>query len=75
MAGSRKFRGQPLQVVCTEEMRAKIDEIATGEEISVARVIREALDGQGLEARYVEHQRRMGITPKPAADAPPVVFA
>jgi hypothetical protein len=67
MAGKRKYRAQPLQVVCTDEMRAKIDEIAANEELSAAQVVREALDGAGLEARYAEHLRRMATKPKSAA--------
>lgn len=59
MAGKRKFRAQPLQVVCTDEMRAKVDEIAEGEDISAAQVIREALDGQGLDDRLASHRRKM----------------
>lgn len=58
MAGKRQFRAQPLQVVCTDEMRALIEEIAEGENISLAQVIREALEGEGLGNRYVVYQTR-----------------
>jgi hypothetical protein len=65
MAGKRKFRAQPLQVVCTDEMREVIDTIAEGEDISVAAVVRESLDGQGLAARFelFEQRRREGKLP------------
>jgi hypothetical protein len=58
MAGKRQFRAQPLQVVCTEEMRATIDTIAEGEDISVAQVVRESLEGQGLAARFEQFELR-----------------
>lgn len=59
MAGRRKFRAQPLQVVCTEEMRETLDRIAEGEDISLAQVVREALEGDGLAARLALHEKRM----------------
>lgn len=58
MAGKRKYRAQPLQVVCTEEMREVIDRIADEENISVAQVVRESLEGQGLAARLEQHELR-----------------
>jgi len=66
MPSKRKYRAQPLQVVCTEEMREVIDEIAEGEVISVAQVVRESLDGQGLAARYeqFELKKQQGKLPR-----------
>jgi hypothetical protein len=63
MAGQRKYRAQPLQVVCTDEMRATIDKIAEGEGLSVAQVVRESLEGKGLAARLATHEKRMLTKP------------
>lgn len=46
----RKFRAQPLQVVCTPDMRDRIVRIAEREEVSQASVVRDIIE-KGLPAR------------------------
>ena len=44
MAVTKKFEGPPLQVVCTPAMRTEVEELAESLEVSLAEVIRQALN-------------------------------
>jgi hypothetical protein len=58
MAVEAKFSGQPLQVVETPEMRARIEKIATDERVSQASVIRDIL-GDGIDRRERQSKKKM----------------
>lgn len=47
MAITRQFDGPPLQVVCLPSTRARIEKIADDEGVSMASVIRDALEECG----------------------------
>ena len=49
MAVVKQFEGPPLQVVCTPEMRAEVEELAEKAEVSLAEIIRRGLTA-GLPA-------------------------
>ena len=53
----RKYEGKPLQVVCTPEMRERIEQVAAADRVSQAQVIREIID-----AGIVRREKKAGIT-------------
>lgn len=52
-----KYPGQPLQVLATEEMRARIERVARKDGVSQASVVRDI-----LESGIARRERKAGIT-------------